>query len=91
MTNINITDEELKEIEAIAELAGGCTNYLLGSLINPDTEEKIKLEEDAQKEIYKIVLGRTMEYIEENDFPDSEDSFEKYVSDIFTYVQNNLK
>lgn len=91
MEDINITDEELKEIEEITELAGGCTNYLLDSLIDPNTEEKIELEEEAQREIYKMVLGRTKEYIEENSFPDSEESFEGYVNDIFTYVQNNLK
>ena len=45
MTNINefnITEEELKEIEEITELAQGCTDYFLDSLINPETKEKVE-------------------------------------------------
>ena len=35
MDEFNISEEELAEIEEITELAGGCTDYLLSSLINP--------------------------------------------------------
>ena len=88
--DINITEEELSEIEEITELAQGCTNYLLDSLVDPTTLEKIVLDEENQKQIYKIVLGRTIEFIEENSFPASENEFEVYVNDIFSYVQNNI-
>ena len=51
MTNINefnITEEELKEIEEITELAQGCTDYFLDSLINPETKEKVELTEEEK-------------------------------------------
>ena len=41
MTNVNqfnITDEELREIEQIKELAKDCTTHLLECLVDPDTE-----------------------------------------------------
>ena len=69
MTNINefnITEEELKEIEEITELAQGCTDYFLDSLINPETEEKVELTEEEKKSILKLVIHKTMDYIEEN-------------------------
>lgn len=88
--DINITEEELAEIEEITELAQGCTNYLLDSLVDPTTLEKIVLDKEDKKQIYKIVLGRTIEFIEERSFPVSENEFEVYVNDIFSYVQNNI-
>lgn len=90
INEFNISEEELKEIEEIVELSQGCTDYFLNSLINPETEEKIELGEDDKKAIYKLVLNKTMEYIEENSFPDEEESFEKYVETIFIYLQENL-
>ena len=52
MTNINefnITDEELREIEQITELAQDCTNNLIDCLVDPDTEEKVELDEEDKK------------------------------------------
>ena len=69
MTNINefnITEEELKEIEEITELAQGCTDYFLDSLINPETKEKVELTEEEKKSILKLAIHKTMDYIEEN-------------------------
>ena len=93
MTNINefnITEEELKEIEEITELAQGCTDYFLDSLINPETEEKVELTEEEKKSILKLVIHKTMDYIEENSFPDNEEYFAKYVEVIFVYLQEKL-
>lgn len=88
--DINITEEELAEIEEITELAQGCTNYLLDSLVDPTTLEKIVLDKEDEKQIYKIVLGRTIEFIEESSFPTTQGEFETYINDIFSYVQNNI-
>ena len=52
MTDINefnITDEELREIEQITELAQDCTNNLIDCLVDPDTEEKVELDEEDKK------------------------------------------
>ena len=52
MTNVNqfnITDEELREIEQIKELAQDCTTHLLECLVDPDTEEKVELNEEDKK------------------------------------------
>ena len=56
MTDINefnITDEELREIEQIKELAQDCTTHLLECLVDPDTEEKVELNEEDKKAIKK--------------------------------------
>ena len=93
MTNINefnITEEELKEIEEITELAQGCTDYFLDSLINPETKEKVELTEEEKKSILKLAIHKTMDYIEENSFPDNENDFGKYVESVFAYVQEKL-
>ncbi|MEG1409136.1 MAG: hypothetical protein RSD36_04780 [Terrisporobacter sp.] len=90
MNEFNISEEELEEIQSITELAQGCTDYLIDSLVNPVTSEKIELEEDAKKAIFKLVLHKTMEFIEENSFPSDEENFEIYVNTVFTYVQENL-
>ena len=45
INEFNISEEELKEIEEITELAQGCTDYLLDSLINPESGEKVELPE----------------------------------------------
>nr|WP_295596026.1 hypothetical protein [uncultured Terrisporobacter sp.] len=93
MTNINefnITEEELKEIEEITELAQGCTDYFLDSLINPETKEKVELTEEEKKSILKLVIHKTMDYIEENSFPANEEDFAKYVEVIFVYLQEKL-
>ena len=93
MTNINefnISKEELEEIQEITELAQGCTDYLLESLVNPATNEKVKLSEEEKKSIFKTVLDKTMEFIDENSFPDNEDMFSKYVECIFKYVLEEL-
>ena len=53
MTNVNqfnITDEELREIEQIKELAQDCTTHLLECLVDPDTEEKVELNEEDKKD-----------------------------------------
>lgn len=86
----NISEEELAEIEEITQLAEGCTDYLLDSLVNPQTGEKVELEETEKRNIFKMVLGKTMEYIEENSFPDNEEEFSKYVEIIFTYMNEVL-
>lgn len=90
MNEFNISEEELAEIEAITELAGGCTDYLLGSLVNPETGERVELEETDKKAIFKLVLDETMEYIEKFSFPNNEEDFGKYVEAIFTHMQENL-
>ena len=59
MTNVNqfnITDEELREIEQIKELAQDCTTHLLECLVDPDTEEKVELNEEDKKDMYKFIL-----------------------------------
>ena len=93
MTDINefnISEEELAEIEEITELAQGCADYLLESLINPETGEQIELEEDDKKAIFKLVLNKTMEFIEEYSFPSNEDDFAKYVETVLIYMQEKL-
>lgn len=93
MTNINefnISEEELEEIQEITELAQGCTDYLLESLVNSVTNEKVELSEEEKKSIFKTVLDKTMEFIDENSFPDNEDMFSKYVECIFKYVLEEL-
>lgn len=93
MTNINefnISKEELEEIQEITELAQGCTDYLLESLVNSVTNEKVKLSEEEKKSIFKTVLDKTMEFIDENSFPDNEEMFSKYVECIFKYVIEEL-
>ena len=93
MTNINefnISEEELEEIQEITELAQGCTDYLLESLVNSVTNEKVELSEKEKKSIFKTVLDKTMEFIDENSFPDNEDMFSKYVECIFKYVLEEL-
>ena len=90
INEFNISEEELKEIEEITELAQGCTDYLLDALINPERGEKIELPEEEKKSIFKLVLHKTMDYIEENSFPDNENDFGKYVESIFAYVQEKL-
>lgn len=93
MTNINefnISEEELEEIQEITELAQGCTDYLLESLVNSVTNEKVELSEEEKKSIFKTVLDKTMEFIDENSFPDNEDMFSKYVECIFKYVIEEL-
>lgn len=93
MTNINefnISKEELEEIQEITELAQGCTDYLLESLVNPVTNEKVKLSEEEKKSIFKTVLDKTMEFIDENSFPDNEEMFSKYMECIFKYVIEEL-
>lgn len=93
MTNINefnISKEELEEIQEITELAQGCTDYLLESLVNPATNEKVKLSEEEKKSIFKTVLDKTMEFIDENSFPDNEEMFSKYMECIFKYVIEEL-
>ena len=59
MTNVNqfnITDEELREIEQIKELAQDCTTHLLECLVDPDTEEKVELNEEDKKDMYKYLI-----------------------------------
>ncbi len=90
INEFNITEEELAEIEEIKELSQGCVDYLLESLINPETGDKVELEEDDKKIIFKLVLDKTMEYIEEYSFPSNEDDFGKYVEFIFGHIQKSL-
>lgn len=90
INEFNITEEELKEIEEITELAQGCTDYFLEALVNPETGEKVELREEDRKSIFKLVINKTMEYIEENSFPDNEENFQKYVESVFIYLQENL-
>lgn len=93
MTDIkefNISEEELAEIEEIKELAQGCANYLLESIINAETGEQIELEEDNKKAIFKLILNKTMEFIEEYSFPSNEEDFAKYVETMLTYMQEIL-
>ena len=86
----NISEEELAEIEEIKELAEGCTEYFLGALVNPKTGENIEIDENTKKYIFKMILNKTMEYIEEKDFPVNENDFEKYVDNIMCYMSENL-
>lgn len=90
INEFNISEEELKEIEEITELAQGCTDYLLDSLIDPQSGEKIELKEEEKKSILKLVIHKTMDYIEENSFPDDEENFGKYVESIFSYIEEVL-
>ena len=90
INEFNLSEEELAEIEEIKELAQGCTDYLLDSLVNPETGEKVEIEEAYKKAIFKLVLDKTMEYIEEYSFPSNEDDFGKYVEFVFKYMQKNL-
>ncbi|MCC3867405.1 hypothetical protein [Terrisporobacter mayombei] len=90
INEFNISEEELAEIEEITELTQGCTDYLLDSLINPETGGHVELEEDNKKAIYKLVLHKTMEFIEEYSFPSDENDFAKYVETVFTYMQEKL-
>ncbi len=90
INEFNISEEELKEIEEITELAQGCTDYFLEALVNPETGEKVELREEDRKSIFKLVINKTMEYIEENSFPDNEENFQKYVESVFIYLQENL-
>lgn len=90
INEFNITEEELAEIEEITELAQGCTDYLLDSLINMETGEKIELEENDRKVIFKLVLHKTMEYIEEYSYPNGEEDFTNYVESVFTHIQEKL-
>lgn len=83
INEFNISEEELKEIEEITELAQGCTDYFLEALVNPETGEKVELREEDRKSIFKLVINKTMEYIEENSFPDNEENFQKYVESVF--------
>ena len=76
MTNVNqfnITDEELREIEQC--------------LVDPDTEEKVELNEEDKKDMYKFILDKTMEYAEENKLPDDGDDFDKYIEFIIDSLQ----
>ncbi len=57
INEFNITEEELAEIEEIKELSQGCVDYLLESLINPETGEKVELEEADKKIIFKLNNG----------------------------------
>lgn len=90
INEFNISEEELKEIEEITELAQGCTDYFLEALVNPETGEKVELREEDRKSIFKLVINKTMEYIEENSFPDNEENLQKYVESVFIYLQENL-
>lgn len=90
MTNknqFNITDEELREIEQIKELAQDCTTHLLECLVNPETEEKVELNEEDKKDMYKFILDKTMEYAEENKLPDDSDDFDNYIEFIIDSLQ----
>lgn len=89
INEFNISEEELAEIEEITELAQGCTEHLINSLVNPNTREKVEINENDKKAIFKLVLDKTMEYIEENSFPSNEHDFENYVETIFKYMQKN--
>ena len=90
INEFNISEEELAEIEEITELAQSCTEYFLGSLINSKTGENIEIDEETKKSIFKLVLNKTMEYIEENTFPSNEYDFEKYVESVMSYMKENL-
>ncbi len=90
INEFNITEEELKEIEEITELAQGCTDYFLDCLINPETEKRIELSEEEKKSILKLVIHKTMDYVEENSFPSNEEDFAKYVESIFNHLQEKL-
>ena len=90
MTNVNqfnLTDEELREIEQIKELAQDCTTHLLECLVDPDTEEKVELNEEDKKDMYKFILDKTIEYAEENKLPDDGDDFDKYIEFIIDSLQ----
>ena len=87
INEFNITDEELREIEQITELAQDCTNNLIDCLVDPDTEEKVELDEEDKKDMYKFILDTTMEYVEENSLPDDELDFEKYIEFIISHLQ----
>lgn len=83
----NITDEELREIEQIKELAQDCTNHLLECLVDPDTEKKVELEKEDKEDMYKFILNKTMEYAEENNLPNDGDDFDKYIEFIIDSLQ----
>lgn len=89
LNEFNISEEELAEIQEITELAQDCTDLLLNSLVNPETNEAVEIEEE-RKYIFKLVLDKTMEYTEENSIPNSEEDFGKFVECIFTYMQERL-
>ena len=71
MTNVNqfnITDEELREIEQIKELAQDCTTHVLECLVDTDTEEKVELNEEDKKDMYKFILDKTMNMQKKTNF-----------------------
>ena len=74
-------------IEQIKELAQDCTTHLLECLVDPDTEEKVELNEEDKKDMYKFILDKTMEYAEENKLPDDGDDFDKYIEFIIDSLQ----
>lgn len=86
----NISEEELAEIEEIKELSESCTEYFLGALVNPETGQNIEIDENIKKDIFKLILNKTMEYIEVNDFPSNENDFANYVDNIMCYMSENL-
>lgn len=90
LNEFNISKEELEEIQAIKELAQDCTELLISSLVNPDTNEVVSLDEEQRKLIFKMILDKTMEYTEENEIPDGEEDFIKFVDYIFAYMQEQL-
>ncbi len=87
INEFNITDEELKEIEEIKELAQDCTNHLLDCLVDPDTEKKVELDEEDKKDMYKFILDKTMEYVNDNSFPNDQDDFDKYIDFVISHLQ----
>lgn len=87
VNQFNITDEELREIEQIKELAQDCTNHLLECLVDPETEQKIELNEEDKKDMHKFILDKTMEYTQENNIPNDADDFDKYIEFIINSLQ----
>lgn len=87
INQFDITEEELAEIEQIKELAQGCSDYLLNSLINVETGEKVQLEKEDKEHIYKLILSETMKYVDTNSFPENQEDFDEYINFIITHIQ----
>lgn len=87
INQFDITEEELAEIEQIKELAQGCSDYLLNSLINVETGEKVQLEKEDKEHIYKLILSETMKYVDTNSFPENQEDFDEYINFIITQIQ----
>ena len=72
-------------VDAFEKLYQDSENYCIATVY-----VKYPLTEEEKKSILKLVIHKTMDYIEENSFPANEEDFAKYVEVIFVYLQEKL-